>query len=146
MNETGDGRTAGTATISHGKWENNIHTRLAQRSRIGRAIEVHRQLGPGLLESTYEECLCWELREAGVGINRQVSVPILYKGKPIAAAYRLDLIVEQRIIVEIKAVDRLAPVHEAQLLTYLKHTGISTGLLFNFNTPVLRDGMRRLSF
>ncbi len=81
-----------------------------------------------------------------MGINRQVSVPILYKGKPIAAAYRLDLIVEQRIIVEIKAVDRLAPVHEAQLLTYLKHTGISTGLLFNFNTPVLRDGMRRLSF
>ena len=113
---------------------------------IGRAIEVHRHLGPGLLESTYEECLCLELREVGLSVRRQVNVPIMYKGKQIAAIYRLDLVVADRIVVEIKAVEKLVPVHEAQLLTYLKHTGISTGLLFNFNVPVLRDGMKRLSF
>ena len=118
---------------------------LLSEAVIGRAIEVHRQLRPGLLESTYEECLCMELRESGLAVNRQVNVPIVYKGRPIAAIYRLDLIVSERIVVEIKAVERLAPVHEAQLLTYLKHTGIVTGLLFNFNVPVLRDGMRRLS-
>ena len=118
---------------------------LLSEAVIGRAIEVHRQLGPGLLESTYEECLCMELREYGLAVNRQVNVPIVYKGRPIAAVYRLDLIVSERIVVEIKAVERLAPVHEAQLLTYLKHTSIATGLLFNFNVPVLRDGMRRLS-
>ena len=112
---------------------------------IGRAIEVHRQLGPGLLESTYEECLCLELREHGLAVRRQVNVPIAYKGKQIAAIYRLDLVVAERMIVEVKAVDKLVPVHEAQLLTYLKHTGIRTGLLFNFNVPVLRDGMKRLS-
>ena len=113
---------------------------------IGRAIEVHRQLGPGLLESTYEECLCLELRGVGLAVRRQVNVPIMYKGKEIAAIYRLDLVVAERIVVEIKAVEKLAPVHEAQLLTYLKHSGIKTGLLFNFNVAVLRDGMKRLSF
>lgn len=112
---------------------------------IGRAIEVHRQLGPGLLESTYEECFCIELREHGFAIRRQVKVPIAYKGKRIAAIYRLDLVIAERIIVEIKSVEKLARVHEAQLLTYMKHTSIPTGLLFNFNVPVLRDGMRRLS-
>ncbi|MEP6904454.1 MAG: GxxExxY protein [Gemmatimonadales bacterium] len=112
---------------------------------IGRAIEVHRQLGPGLLESTYEECLCLELREIGLDVGRQVSVPISYKGNKIAAIYRLDLVVANRMIVEVKAVERLVPVHQAQLLTYLKHTNIHTGLLFNFNAPVLRDGMKRLS-
>ena len=112
---------------------------------IGRAIEVHRQLGPGLLESTYEECLCLELREHGFPVRRQVNVPIMYKGKAIAAIYRLDLVVAEGIVVEVKAVEKLVPVHEAQLLTYLKHTGIRTGLLFNFNVPVLRDGIKRLS-
>jgi GxxExxY protein len=112
---------------------------------IGRALEVHRQLGPGLLESTYEECLCIELREHGFAVRRQVNVPISYKGKQIAAIYRLDLVVAERIVIEIKAVEKFAPVHEAQLLTYMKHTSIPTGLLFNFNVPLLRDGIRRLS-
>jgi GxxExxY protein len=124
--------------------KNFTHDSLSE-AVIGRAIEVHRQLGPGLLESTYEECLCLELREYGLAVRRQVNVPIMYKGKAIAAIYRLDLVVAERIVIEVKAVEKLAPVHEAQLLTYLKHTGISTGLLFNFNVPVLRDGMKRLS-
>ena len=85
-----------------------------------------------------------ELREHGFAVRRQVNVPIMYKGKAIAAIYRLDLVVADRIVVEIKAVEKLAPVHEAQLLTYMKHTSIPTGLLFNFNVPLLRDGMRRL--
>jgi GxxExxY protein len=117
---------------------------LLTEAIIGRAIEVHRILGPGLLESNYEECLCWELRQAGFAIARQLRVPVIYKGNQLASPYRLDIVVEQRVIVEIKAVDRFAPVHEAQLLTYLKHTGIPVGLLLNFNTPVLRDGLRRL--
>jgi len=111
---------------------------------IGLAIEVHRVPGPGLLESNYEECLCWELREAGLAFVRQLRVPLVYKGVDLGNPYRVDLVVENRVIVEVKAVDRFAPVHEAQVLTYLKHTGIPVGLLFNFNTPVLRDGMRRL--
>ncbi len=112
---------------------------------IGSAIEVHRNLGPGLLESTYEECLCWELRQSGLAIGRQVFAPITYKGSRLRILYRLDLVVEERIVVEIKAVDRLAAVHEAQLLTYLKHTGMRVGLLLNFNSAVLRDGLRRLT-
>lgn len=111
---------------------------------IAGAIEVHRHLGPGLLESTYEECLCWELKDSGLAVARQTSVPVIYKGRHVGVAYRLDMVIEQRVIVEVKAVDRLAPVHEAQLLTYLRHTGIPTGLLLNFNCQVLRDGLRRL--
>ncbi len=112
---------------------------------IGAAIEVHRHLGPGLLESTYEQCLCWELRAAGLKLDRQVMIPISYKGNSTAAVYRPDLVVEDRIMIEIKAVDRLASVHEAQLLTYMRHTGIGTGLLLIFNCPRLRDGLKRLS-
>ena len=110
---------------------------------IGAAIAVHRHLGPGLLESAYEECLCWELSESGVSYARQVALPIIYKGVRLDRAYSIDLIVERRVVVELKAVGSLAPVHEAQLLTYLKLTGIKIGLLLNFNAPVLRDGIRR---
>jgi GxxExxY protein len=112
---------------------------------IGAAIEVHRNLGPGLLESTYEQCLCWELKESGFSVTRQVIVPISYKGNSLDAVYRPDVVVEHRVIVEIKAVDRLASVHEAQLLTYMRHTGIHTGLLLNFNCARLRDGLKRFS-
>jgi GxxExxY protein len=112
---------------------------------IGAAIEVHRELGPGLLESTYEQCLCWELRDAGLRLDRQVMIPLNYKGNSLAAVYRPDLVVEDRVMVEIKAVDRLASVHESQLLTYMRHTGIKTGLLLNFNCARLRDGLKRLS-
>jgi GxxExxY protein len=112
---------------------------------IGAAIEVHRHLGPGLLESTYEQCLCWELRDAGFNLDRQVMIPLSYKGHSVAAVYRPDMVVEGQVMIEIKAVDRLVSVHESQLLTYMRHTKIRTGLLLNFNCPRLRDGLKRLS-
>ena len=111
---------------------------------IGLAIEVHRGLGPGLLESAYEECLCFELREYGVEFRRQVPLPVVYKSVKLDCGYRLDMMIEDNLIVELKTVERLLPVHEAQLLTYLKLSGLRTGLLLNFNTPVLKDGIRRL--
>ncbi|MFO0988111.1 MAG: GxxExxY protein [Alphaproteobacteria bacterium] len=112
---------------------------------IGLAIEVHRTLGPGLLESIYEHCLCQELAEAGVAFNRQVPLPVSYKGRPLDFSYRLDLVVEQSVVVEIKSVEQLLPLHQAQLLMYLKLSGIPTGLLLNFHTPVLREGIRRMT-
>jgi len=118
---------------------------LLTEAIIGAAIEVHRHLGPGLLESTYEQCLCWELRDAGLTFVRQTMIPIKYKGDSTAGVYRPDLVVEETVMIEVKAVDRLASVHEAQLLTYMRHTGIHTGLLLNFNCSRLRDGLKRLS-
>jgi GxxExxY protein len=112
---------------------------------IGFAIEVHRHLGPGLLESAYEECLCYELSQSGFSLARQVPLPVVYKSVRLDCGYRLDVVVEKRVIVELKSVERLMPVHEAQVITYLKLSGIPTGLLLNFNTPVLRDGIRRLT-
>ncbi len=111
---------------------------------IGAGIEVHRQLGPGLLESAYRECLCWELHHRGLALERERALPLIYKGVHVEAGYRLDLIVEQRVLVELKAVERLAPVHTAQILTYLKLTGLRVGLLMNFNAEVLRDGIIRV--
>ena len=105
---------------------------------------MHRQLGPGLLESAYRECLCWELNHRGLTIEREMALPLVYKGVHVDAGYRLDLIVEKRVLVELKAVERLAPVHTAQVLTYLKLTGLRVGLLMNFNADVLRDGIVRL--
>ena len=117
--------------------------RLTERI-IGLAIEVHRQLGPGLLESTYEECLCFELASAAIAFKRQVALPVVYKSVRLDCGYRLDLVVEGRVIIELKTVDRLQLIHEAQMLTYLKLSGLSVGLLLNFNTPVLKDGLRRM--
>ncbi len=114
------------------------------RKVIGAAIEVHRYLGPGLLESAYEECLCWELSQAGLAVARQVALPIAYKGMKLDAGYRLDVVVEGSLIVELKAVDAVLSIHKAQLLTYLKLSGIRTGLLLNFNTTVLKDGIVRM--
>jgi GxxExxY protein len=111
---------------------------------IGAAIEVHRHLGPGLLESTYEECLDWELRERGHKVGRQLRVPITYKGSTLESNYRLDLLVDDTVIVDIKAIDRMAEIHSAQLLTYLRLTAIEVGLLINFNSPLLRDGIKRI--
>jgi GxxExxY protein len=111
---------------------------------IGLAIEVHRHLGPGLLESAYEECLCLELKEAGLPFRRQVPLPIIYKSIKLDCGYRLDLVVNDRSILEIKAAEQLLPIHNAQLLTYMKLSGIRTGLLLNFNSAVLKDGLRRL--
>ncbi len=111
---------------------------------IGAAINVHRELGPGLLESAYEACLVYELMEHGFTVERQKSLPITYKGKQVNCGYRIDLLVEGQVIVELKAVDRLEPIHDARLLSYLKLSGYKVGLLINFNVKVLKDGIRRL--
>jgi GxxExxY protein len=113
------------------------------RRVIGLAIEVHRQLGPGLLESVYEECLCFELHHAAIPHARQQRLPIRYKGSELSYSYQIDIVVDARLIIEVKSVEHIAPVHEAQLLTYLRMSGISLGLLLNFNCPVLKDGIRR---
>jgi GxxExxY protein len=114
------------------------------RRVIGAAIEVHKHLGPGLLESAYEACLCRELDLKGIRYQRQVPVPVRYKGLDLDCAYRIDVLVEDLVIVELKAVDKLESIHEAQVITYLKLTDRWLGLLLNFNTCVLRDGIKRL--
>jgi GxxExxY protein len=136
----------------------NAETRRTQRKRgvsmleeneitdkvIGAAIEVHRHLGPGLLESAYDECLCYELSRLGVKFERQVHLPIDYKGLHLDCAYRLDLVVEGLVIVEMKAIEELLPIHKAQVLTYLKASNRRVGLLINFNVPVLINGLKRM--
>jgi GxxExxY protein len=121
--------------------ESEALKRLTERI-IGCAIEVHRQLGPGLLEGTYEAALCIELQIAGLNFVRQPIFPVVYKGQVIGE-YRLDLIVEDTVIVEIKSVERFDPIFEAQVLTYLRVTGKEIGLLMNFNSRLLRDGIKR---
>jgi GxxExxY protein len=111
---------------------------------IGAAIEVHRVLGPGLLESAYEECLCLELSLRGIPFHRQVPLPIAYKGVTLECGYRMDLVVPERLVIEVKTVEKILSVHEAQLLTYLRLSGIKTGLLINFHTAMIKDGIRRM--
>ena len=113
------------------------------RGVIGAAIEVHRQLGPGLLESSYRECLCRELLLRGIPFEREKPLPLEYKGIHLGCGYRLDLLVDNSVVVEIKAIEALAPIHEAQLLTYLRIGGWRVGLLINFNVAVLKNGIRR---
>ena len=110
---------------------------------IGLAIEVHRNLGPGLLESVYEDCLCKELADAGIEFQRQRSVPVVYKDTPIETGFRTDIVIANELVIEIKSVERLLPVHHAQVLTYLKLGGFPKGLLVNFNTKLLKDGIKR---
>lgn len=112
---------------------------------IDACIEIHRTLGPGLLESAYEECLCHELSLTGIRFERQVPLPVHYKEVNLDCGYRLDLVVEQKLIVELKAAEQLLPIHEAQLLTYLKLSNLTLGLLINFNVPVLKAGIRRIA-
>jgi GxxExxY protein len=111
---------------------------------IGAAIEVHKTIGPGLLESIYEDCLSVELERRRIPFERQKGIDIEYKGVKLNSQYRLDLVVNNMVVVELKTVDELAPIHDAQLLTYLKLTGLKVGLLINFNVPVLKDGIKRL--
>jgi GxxExxY protein len=111
---------------------------------IGAAIEVHRCLGPGLLESAYEECLCHELYLRGLSFERQVALPVSFKGLRLDCGYKIDLIVQQEVVLELKAIEKLLPVHEAQVLTCLKLSGKRVGLLINFNTPLLISGIKRL--
>jgi GxxExxY protein len=110
---------------------------------IGSAIEVHQELGPGLLESAYEECLCWELQERGLSYQRQVDLPIVYKGVSLDCAYRRDILVEDQVLLELKSVDNILPIHIAQLMTYLRLKKIHVGLLMNFNVALLKDGITR---
>ncbi len=112
-------------------------------SIIGAAIEVHKALGPGLLESAYEECLTIALRSRGHEVQRQIELPIEFMGHTIRPAYRIDMIVNNQVVLEIKAIEAILPIHEAQLLTYLKLSGKRVGLLINFCVPVLKDGIRR---
>ena len=116
----------------------------ASREIVDGAMQVHRTLGPGLLESVYERCLAHELRSRGLLVDLQVSAPVKYEDLVIDAGFRMDMVVNGGIIIELKSVERLLPLHEAQLLTYLKLTGNPIGLLINFNTPRLKDGLRRL--
>ncbi len=113
-------------------------------SVIGFAIEVHRTLGPGLLESAYQECLCYELKADGIAFGRQVALPVIYKTVKLDCGYRMDLVVDDQLVVELKTVEKILPIHEAQLLTYLRLSGIRTGLLLNFNTAVLKNGIKRM--
>jgi GxxExxY protein len=110
---------------------------------IGAAIEVHRHLGPGLLESAYETCLAYELEKLGLSFERQHALPLVYKEIRLDQGYRVDLLVERRVVVELKVVDQIAPVHEAQVLSYLRFSGCEIGLLLNFNVKLLKDGIRR---
>ena len=112
---------------------------------IGAAIEVHRTLGPGLLESTYEACLFYELEQMGIFVERQVELPVKYKNVRVEIGYRIDLLVENQVIIEVKSVKELLPVHMAQIITYLKISNKSKGLLMNFNEAKLIDGVKRIS-
>lgn len=120
-------------------YENDLATKI-----IGAAIEVHRQLGPGLLESTYENWLAYELKQIGLNLQQQVTLPNVYKKVKLNAGYRIDLLVENKIIIEIKSVEVLADIHTAQLLTYLKLKDLKLGLLINFNEVLLKNGLKRV--
>jgi GxxExxY protein len=141
------------ATGTHGDWRRlNQYRDAAVKARaqevsgqtIGAAIEVHRQLGPGLLESVYGACLSDELRFRGIDHRQEVAVPVAYRGRTLDVGHRIDLLVEDLVIVELKAVERLEPVHQAQLLSYLRLSGRWLGLLVNFHTAVLTHGLRRV--
>jgi GxxExxY protein len=128
--------------IHHGDTEARsklLHEQLTEQV-IGAAIEVHRELGPGLMESAYEECLCHELHLRGLKFERQVPLPVRYKGVSLDCGYRIDLVVGDSLILELKCIEHILPVHEAQLLTYLKLTGKRVGLILNFNVAVLTRG------
>ncbi|HIL73717.1 MAG TPA: GxxExxY protein [Verrucomicrobia bacterium] len=111
---------------------------------IGCAIEVHRELGPGLLESTYEQCLAHELALSGIQFERQKQLPVEYKGQLIDCEYRIDLLVADQLILELKCVDKFSPIHQAQLMTYMKLAKIKTGILVNFNVTLLKNGLKRI--
>ncbi len=112
---------------------------------IGSCIEIHRELGPRLLESVYEECLCFELADAGIGFERQVSLPVAYKGVRLDCGYRMDVVADDLVVIELKSVEQIAPIRQAQMMTYLKLSGLPIGLLINFNVPVLKQGIKRIA-
>lgn len=121
-----------------------LHDQDLTSQIIGAAIEVHRVLGPGLLESAYETCLCYELRQRNIPFVKEVPLPISYKGVALDCGYRVDICVDDRVLLELKSVDEICDLHRAQLLTYLRLSGKKVGLLLNFNVPVLKDGIVRM--
>jgi GxxExxY protein len=123
----------------HGDTEKGLTEKI-----IGLGIEVHRALGPGLLESAYEECLCYELDKNGIEYERQLALPVNYKEVRLECGYRIDILVNKSLILELKTVEKLLPIHEAQLLTYMRMSNIHTGLLMNFNVPFLKEGIKRM--
>jgi GxxExxY protein len=128
---------------AHGEHRDKLLNDISERI-IGGAITVHKELGPGLLESTYEACLAHELTLAGLKVETQKPLPVHYRDVTLDCGYRVDLLVSDAVIVELKAIDMLLPVHEAQLLTYLKLSGMQLGLLINFNVKLLKQGIRRM--
>jgi GxxExxY protein len=117
---------------------------LIARQIVDSAFAVHTSLGPGLLESVYEQCLAFELGTRDIAVQRQVSVPVNYRGAQFQAGFRIDMIVGQLVVIEVKAAEKILPIHEAQLLTYLKLSGYRVGFLINFNVPLIKDGIRRM--
>jgi GxxExxY protein len=132
------------AEVSGSRADSPVRANDVTNAVIGAAIEVHRHLGPGLLEGIYEECLCYELSRMGLTFQRQVKLPIEYKGVKLDCGYRIDLVVADCVVVELKTVDEFTPIHSAQLLTYLKFSGKQVGLLINFNVPILKKGLKRI--
>ena len=124
--------------------EDGIHRELTE-AVIGAAITVHRELGPGLLESVYEKCLAFELADRGLSVTAQKEIPVRYKNLTFDCSFRADLIVENKVLIELKSIDQLSPIHTSQVITYLKLTGLRTALLINFNVPVLKTGLKRIS-
>jgi GxxExxY protein len=112
---------------------------------IGAAIEVHKTLGPGLLESTYEECLCYELNQRKINYERQKEIPVRYKNNNLDCGYRIDVLAENTVLIELKSVNKIEPIHKAQVLTYLKLANIRLGLLLNFNVELMREGIKRIA-
>jgi GxxExxY protein len=125
--------------------EEGLHRELTD-AIIGSAITVHRELGPGLLESVYEKCLAFELADRGLSVSAQKEIPVRYKNLTFDCSFRADLIVENKVLIELKSIDQLTAIHTSQVITYLKPTGLRTALLINFNVPVLKTGLKRISF
>ncbi len=124
--------------------EEGLHRELTE-AIIGAAITVHRELGPGLLESVYEKCLAWELADRGLSVNAQKPIPVRYKNITFDCSFRADLIVENKVLLELKSIDQILAVHTSQVITYLKLAGLRTALLINFNVPTLKTGLKRIS-
>ena len=120
-----------------------VRAENAARSSVDAALQVHKALGPGLLEFAYEHCLAFEIARRGLAVQRQLALPIVYEGERLDAGYRLDLVIEGAVIIEVKSVEALAPIHDAQVLTYLKLSGLRGGLLMNFNVALFKQGLKR---
>jgi GxxExxY protein len=121
-----------------------IYERELTEKILSSAIEVHRMLGPGLLESIYEECLCYELKKSGIEFQRQREMPVHYKGMEFSCGYRIDIFISQKVILELKCVENILPIHMAQLLTYMKLSGAKIGFILNFYVPILKNGIKRM--